>query len=181
MLLFIGDFAPFVVKIYYQDIFVTLNRFIMQWNPSCTCSMGISYSVVEGCPKLANPAYMLPILFCQYHASWCPGNFRSQGTSRHGIDQIHQSESPLVEAMAWCCQATSQYLPQCWSHGSYKPGKVMKFKSCLEKSLNLMLARENCFCLEKSLKISDSHWKINILRSWIFFIFNYHVFIDNDP
>ena len=32
--------------------------------------------------------YMLPILYCQYYACWCPGDFRSQGTSRHGIDQI---------------------------------------------------------------------------------------------
>ena len=28
-------------------------------------------------------------------------------------------------------------------HGSYKPGKVMEFKACLEKSLNFMLAWKN--------------------------------------
>ena len=34
--------------------------------------------------------YMLPILYCQYmyYACWCPGNLRSQGTSRYDIDQI---------------------------------------------------------------------------------------------
>ena len=31
---------------------------------------------------------MLPILCCQYHVCWCPGDWRSQGISRHGIDQI---------------------------------------------------------------------------------------------
>ena len=34
--------------------------------------------------------YMLPILYCQYHACWCSGDLRSQGISRHGIDQISQ-------------------------------------------------------------------------------------------
>ena len=29
--------------------------------------------------------YLLPILYCQYHACWCPGNLRSQGISRHGM------------------------------------------------------------------------------------------------
>ena len=28
--------------------------------------------------------YMLPILYCQYHVSWCPGDLRSQGISGHG-------------------------------------------------------------------------------------------------
>ena len=31
--------------------------------------------------------YMLPSLYCQYHVCWCPGDFWSQGISRHGIDQ----------------------------------------------------------------------------------------------
>ena len=30
--------------------------------------------------------YVLPILYCQYHACWCTGDFRSQCISRHGID-----------------------------------------------------------------------------------------------
>ena len=30
--------------------------------------------------------YMLPILYCQYHASWCSGDLRSQGISRDGTD-----------------------------------------------------------------------------------------------
>ena len=32
--------------------------------------------------------YMLPILFCQYHACWCPSDLRSWGISRNDIDQI---------------------------------------------------------------------------------------------
>ena len=30
--------------------------------------------------------YMLPILYCQYPACWCPDYLRSQGISKHGID-----------------------------------------------------------------------------------------------
>ena len=30
----------------------------------------------------------LNVLNCQYHACWCPCDFRRQGTSSHGIDQI---------------------------------------------------------------------------------------------
>ena len=32
--------------------------------------------------------YMLLILYCQYHAWWCPGSLGRQGISRHGIDEI---------------------------------------------------------------------------------------------
>ena len=56
----------------------------------------------------------------------------------------------------------------------------------LEKSWNFKLTLKShgiwCwpgkmpFCLEKSLKISGCHWKIPILRSLIFFIYEYHVF-----
>ena len=36
-------------------------------------------------------AYILPIQCCQYHACWCAGDLRSQGISRHGIDQISRN------------------------------------------------------------------------------------------
>ena len=39
---------------------------------------------------------MLFILYCQYHACWCPGELRSQGIIRHGINQISCNISPLV-------------------------------------------------------------------------------------
>ena len=35
--------------------------------------------------------HMLPILHCHYHACWWPGDLRSQGISRHCIDQINQN------------------------------------------------------------------------------------------
>ena len=35
--------------------------------------------------------YILPILHGQYHACWCPGDWRSQGISRHGIDKINRN------------------------------------------------------------------------------------------
>ena len=39
--------------------------------------------------------YMLPILYCQYRAHWCPGDLSHQGISRHGIDQIRWNISSL--------------------------------------------------------------------------------------
>ena len=40
--------------------------------------------------------YMLPMLYCQYHACWCPGDLWSQGNSKHGIDQISWNISSLA-------------------------------------------------------------------------------------
>ena len=40
--------------------------------------------------------YMLSVLHSQYHACWCPGDFRSQGISRHGTDT--QSQNILSSA-----------------------------------------------------------------------------------
>ena len=40
--------------------------------------------------------YILPIIYCQYLACWCPGDLRSQGISRHGTDQISQNISYLA-------------------------------------------------------------------------------------
>ena len=46
--------------------------------------------------------YMLPIPYCQNHACWCPGDLRSQGINRHGIDQIRQNILPLAsEDLKW--------------------------------------------------------------------------------
>ena len=36
-------------------------------------------------------SYMLAILYWQYHACWFPGDFGSQGISRHGIDLQNQN------------------------------------------------------------------------------------------
>ena len=33
--------------------------------------------------------YILPILDCQYHSCWCPGDWSHQGISRCGIDPIN--------------------------------------------------------------------------------------------
>ena len=35
------------------------------------------------------------------------------------------NKSTLVQVMAWCCQATSQYLSQCW-HGSLTPYGIIR-------------------------------------------------------
>ena len=40
--------------------------------------------------------YTLPILYFQYCACWCPGDFRSQGISRNSIDQISQNIPSLA-------------------------------------------------------------------------------------
>ena len=46
--------------------------------------------------------YMLPTLYCQYHAYWCPGDLRSQGISRHGNDpQSRNIRSPALEELRY--------------------------------------------------------------------------------
>ena len=40
--------------------------------------------------------YMLPILYSQYHACWCPGDLRSQGISGHDIDHIRRNIPSLA-------------------------------------------------------------------------------------
>ena len=81
----------------------------------------------------------------------------------------------INEDHGWLKYLCEKY-PTSSSHCSYKPGKVMEFKTCLQKSLNLMLAWKMAFILAKLLKISESHWKISILRNWT----HYHVSFGND-
>ena len=40
--------------------------------------------------------YMFPILYCQYYACRYPGDLRSQGIGRHGIDLISQNIPSLA-------------------------------------------------------------------------------------
>ena len=40
--------------------------------------------------------YMLPIIHCQYHACWCPGDLRSWGIEKHGIDQMIRNNPALA-------------------------------------------------------------------------------------
>ena len=43
---------------------------------------------------------MLHILYSQHHACWCPGDLRSQGINRHGIDPQSQNIlSPASEEL----------------------------------------------------------------------------------
>ena len=58
---------------------------------------------------------MLPILYCQYHAYWCPGNLRSQGISRHGIGQISQNILPLASEEL-IIEALAKWLTFCRQH-----------------------------------------------------------------
>ena len=41
--------------------------------------------------------YVLPILYCQCHACWCTGDFKSQCISRQGID----FQSQNIPSLAW--------------------------------------------------------------------------------
>ena len=41
--------------------------------------------------------YILSILYCQYHACWCPGDLQSQGISRRGDNQIRWN----IPSLAW--------------------------------------------------------------------------------
>ena len=54
-------------------------------HPRYVSYLGFYSTVKWGKSQWSNP-YMLPILYCQYHACWCPGDLRSQGISRHDIN-----------------------------------------------------------------------------------------------
>ena len=56
----------------------------------------ISYHILD-CIQQKKPEftkkqpYMLPTLYCQCHACWCPGSLKSTVASKHGIDQMNQN------------------------------------------------------------------------------------------
>ena len=54
--------------------------------------------------------YVLPILYCQCHACWCTGDFRSQCISRHGIDLQSRNIPSLAseELKYWEPKASAQ-------------------------------------------------------------------------
>ena len=51
--------------------------------------------------------YMLLILYCQYHAWWCPGSLGRQGISRHGIDEISWNIPSLASEEFICLTKSS--------------------------------------------------------------------------
>ena len=60
----------------------------------------LSYRILFNRIRLNSQHYMLAILYCQYHACWCSGDFRSQCISRHGIDPQSQNIlSPASEEL----------------------------------------------------------------------------------
>ena len=54
-------------------------------------------------PKLIlKQHYMLSVINSQYHACWCPGDFRSQGISRPDIDpQSRNIQPPASEELKY--------------------------------------------------------------------------------
>ena len=65
----------------------------------CTFSI-ISFIQQKKTKFTIEQTYMLPILYWQYHACWCSGDFRSQGIGRHGIDPQSQNiPSPSSEEL----------------------------------------------------------------------------------
>ena len=71
----------------------------------------VSYHILDCVqPKITKFTVEQPYVFfpaCQYHACWCPGDFRTQGISRHGFE--HQSgnipspESEELTALYFQC------------------------------------------------------------------------------
>ena len=74
-------------------LFNMLNCFKDYWRYTC---INISYHILDFIQQIKTKftmeqPYMLPIICSQCYACWCPGDFRSQGISRHGIDQISRN------------------------------------------------------------------------------------------
>ena len=54
--------------------------------------------------------YMLLIPYCQYHACWCLVDSRSQGISRHDIDQISQNIPSLASEELRVCKVSMWFI-----------------------------------------------------------------------
>ena len=80
-----GHFADDIFKCIFlnENFFVLIKIFIQQKKTKFT---------------VEHP-YILLVLYYQYHVCWCPGDFRSQGISRHGIYQISWNILSLAEEL----------------------------------------------------------------------------------
>ena len=54
----------------------------------------LGYCSTEETPMVQ--PYMLPILYCHYHACWCSGDLSRQGINMYGIDQMSRNIPSLV-------------------------------------------------------------------------------------
>ena len=75
------------------DICVTRPQWVnmLNWVKDYKRCTYILYHILEFVPQkktrhIMEQPSMLPTLYCQYQSCSCPGNFRSQGIIRHGID-----------------------------------------------------------------------------------------------
>ena len=74
---------------------------------------------------------MLSILYCQYHSCWCPGDLRSQGISRHGIDEIIQNILSLAPE-EFIIKSSSEWLTDSTTR---KPLELYHWWQCDEQQL----------------------------------------------
>ena len=84
-------------------------------------------------------SYMLSLLYCQYHPCWCPGDLRSQGINRHGIDLEYKLEKSLA----------SKELIHLPGHRCHEKGKNANHK------FNMILAENTEVWINLSLNHSD--------------------------
>ena len=81
--------------------------------------------------------------FCDWCLRWLPWNYAQLNVTR-----LNWWQSKLGQVMAWCCQATSHYLSQCWCrsilYGFTRPWGVIK-----NILLQLLSAVSLPFCQEK--------------------------------
>ena len=75
-----------------------LNRFKDHIFSSFESYLGFGFTPVD--EITLEPQYTLSVQHSQYHACWCSGDFRSQGTNRHAIDlQSRNIPSPAWEKL----------------------------------------------------------------------------------
>ena len=80
--------------------------------------------------------YMLPILYCQYHACWCPGDLMSPRISRNGIDpESRNIPYPAAsEEFKWSWSSKFEYMQTLLLRALhedtvYKPGNFTQILS----------------------------------------------------
>ena len=91
-----GNILCRLINVELYKIFAITNRTIKGLH-----CIHISYHILEFVLQkkirfTMEQLYMLPILYYQYHSCWCPGDLRSHGISRHGIEQKRRNNPSVA-------------------------------------------------------------------------------------